>query len=118
MFETLKKRPQFLALQKAPESWATKTIIIQRKKNEQEQSRFGLTVSKRISKRAVDRNLIKRRFRALVNELPDKKFGAGFDYVIIARKEALTRDYSDLKGDVIYALKKIEAKVEAKNEAS
>jgi ribonuclease P protein component len=113
MFETLKKRASFLELQNSKESWATKTIILQRKKNELEQNRYGFTVSKRISKRAVDRNLIKRRLKAIIREIAAEKFGTGFDYVIIARKDALTRKYSDLLGDVEYALKKIE-----KNSAS
>ena len=117
MFETLKKRSDFLGLQKAQESWATKTIIIQRKKNELESNRFGFTVSKRISKRAVDRNLIKRRFRAIVNELTPAKFGSSYDYVVIARNDALTRPYQDLIGDVAYALKKINSKFEKQNEA-
>lgn len=114
MFETLKKRSDFLELQKTQDSWATKTIIIQRQKNELETNRFGFTVSKRISKRAVDRNLIKRRFRAIINELAPEKFGINFDYVFIARADALTRSYEDLLGDVEYALKKIEKKNEAK----
>ena len=114
MFQTLKKRADFLALQKSQESWATKTIIIQRQKNALESNRFGFTVSKRISKRAVDRNRIKRRFRAIINEVAPEKFGAGFDYVFIARIDALTRAYADLRGDVVYAIKKIEAKNEVK----
>jgi len=114
MFETLKKRSDFLILQKAQESWATKTIIIQRLKNNLEKNRFGFTVSKRVSKRAVDRNLIKRRFRAILNELPPEKFGIGYDYVFVARADSLTRDYELLRGDVLYALRKIELKNETK----
>lgn len=117
MFESLKKRASFLLLQKTQESWATKTIILQRKTNGTERNRYGFTVSKRISKRAVDRNLIKRRFRALVNEMPAEKFGSGYDYVIIARKDVMTREYPDLRGDVEYALRKIEKKLEKENEA-
>lgn len=117
MFETLKKRSSFMLLQKSQESWATKTIIIQRNPNGTESNRFGFTVSKRISKRAVDRNLLKRRFRAIVNELPAEKFGAGFDYVFIARNDVLTREYADLRGDVEYTLRKIEKKVSEANEA-
>ena len=114
MFQTLRKRADFLALQKVSESWGTKTIIIQRKKNVLESNRFGFTVSKRISKRAVDRNLIKRRFRSIINDVAPEKFGCCYDYVFIARNEVLTRPYADLLGDVIYAIKKIEAKNEAK----
>ena len=117
MFETLKKRSDFLSLQKTQESWATKTIIIQRQKNELEVNRFGFTVSKRISKRAVDRNLIKRRFRAIINEVAPEKFGNKYDYVFIARNDALTRPYHDLLGDVTYAIKKIDSKIEKSNEA-
>ncbi|MEQ9825873.1 MAG: ribonuclease P protein component [Puniceicoccaceae bacterium] len=58
--------------------------------------RLCVIVSKRISKRAPDRNLLKRRFRALYREyhelLPDH-----LDLILIARQGMLTTPYAELQ---------------------
>lgn len=69
-------------------------------------SRLGYTVSKKVSKLAVERNKIKRRLKAAVAAT----FTAakpGYDYVIIGKKTAMTREFEQLKGDLEFALKKI-----------
>jgi ribonuclease P protein component len=64
--------------------------------------------TKKISKRAVVRNKIKR----IVRELVKMNAGNGFfvkniDYEIIARKTFLLTDFAGLKSDFKYLLKKI-----------
>lgn len=114
LLHTLKKRAEFLACQASGNFLATKTITIQYLANPESCARFGFTVSKRISKLAVERNKIKRRLRAIARELICNKRNllGNYDYVIIARSSALEREFALLKGDVEYALKKI-----LKNEA-
>ena len=68
--------------------------------------RIGITVTKKVGN-AVVRNRIKRRFRALAAAmLPDAGM-AGADHVLIGRLPAMTRDYSQLQGDLATALDKI-----------
>lgn len=55
--------------------------------------RVCVVVSKRVSKRAVDRNLLKRRFRALYRE-NQSLIPADLDIILIARKSMLTAPYS------------------------
>ena len=58
-------------------------------------TRACVVVSKKVSNRAVDRNLLKRRFRTLMREnqlmLPNN-----LDLVLIARKSMLQTSYQDL----------------------
>ncbi len=67
--------------------------------NETSHSRLGITVSKRVSKRAVDRNRIKRWLREDFRQscradqlLHGKGMDQGLDVVVIARRAALTSD--------------------------
>jgi len=51
--------------------------------SEQDTSRLGLIVSKKVGKKAVTRNLVKRRLRETYRQLPNKPMG--LDLVVIAR---------------------------------
>lgn len=69
--------------------------------------RVGYTCSKKIGN-AVARNRVKRRLRAVVAEslLPGAQ--SGWDYVLVGRPGVtIDRDFQALKGDLIYALRKI-----------
>lgn len=61
--------------------------------------RFGLTVSRRVGN-AVVRNRVKRRLREALKRLAGEPQGspgqAHFDYVIVARREALDAQFHDL----------------------
>jgi ribonuclease P protein component len=69
------------------------------------QPRFGFTVSKRCGG-AVQRNRIRRRLKEalrLIDPLPARP---GYDYVIVARPEALGMAFSDLQAGLLRALGK------------
>jgi len=67
--------------------------------NDVAQLRIGFVVSKRISKRAVDRNKVKRllaeALRPLLGEL-----SPGWDIVFSARRDTLTADLRTLEQDI------------------
>lgn len=56
--------------------------------NHLENNRYGFVVSKKVDKRAVRRNSVKRRLRAQV-ELFHKKMPQGYDFLFILKKEAV-----------------------------
>ncbi len=60
--------------------------------------RVGLTVTKKVGN-AVERNRVKRRFREALRT-PDLKTSPDHDYVIVARREALSAPFSKLVGEV------------------
>ena len=61
-------------------------------------ARFGVVVSKKVAAKAVDRNLIKRRWRAsLLKHLSVAPAGA---YVFVAKRDAAVASFADIRDDV------------------
>jgi ribonuclease P protein component len=67
-------------------------------------ARVGFTVSKRIAAKAVERNRIRRRLKE-VARLAEAGFRPGHDYVLVARRSALTADFSELSTMLASALR-------------
>ena len=104
----LKKRAAFLAAAASGRKCATRGMVVQMRPREDMARFYGLTASKRVGN-AVARNRAKRRLRALANALLPVRARAGCDYVLIARPETVARDFALLRGDLLYALKKLGA---------
>ena len=69
--------------------------------------RFGLVVSKKASKLATERNLVKRRFRSCFYGLSDAFKKQQIDYIFIAKSATINLQYSKINQDMQYALSKI-----------
>lgn len=73
--------------------------------NNLENSRFGIIVSNKISKKAVVRNRIKRQVREIISlNLEDIK--KGFDIVIITRIGIVEKKYQEIEKDILNIFKK------------
>lgn len=59
-------------------------------------NRFGLVVSNKISKKATERNLLKRRIREVLRAF-DPKLKAGFDMVIVVYPPMRGKKFSEIK---------------------
>ena len=69
-------------------------------------SRFGISVSLDVSKKATVRNLLKRRVKAVIFEnLPLLR--QGYDVVVRVKKEAVGKEFAELKADLEFLFKKI-----------
>lgn len=113
----MQNRPEFLAAARALRQ-GTKGMMVQaRKRREGEVSsgqpvptdalRVGYTCSKKVGN-AVARNRAKRRLREVARAVLPDHGTPGWDYVLIGRKDATAgRPFEDLKGDLVYALKKL-----------
>lgn len=112
---SLKKRADFLHVQKAGKKWISKSFILQICPNDEKGQRFGLVVTKRLHKLAVDRNRVKRRLRAAIHDILPVKALNDVDYVFIARQDTLSKPFDDLKKDMLWCLRKLEAIEKAKN---
>ena len=80
--------------------------------------RLGITATKKIDKRAVVRNTIKRKvreiFRTLVKNNTDL-FVNNCDYEVITRKSILDISFTELQNEFIKSLQNIKEQYETKN---
>lgn len=87
--------------------WAKSDFLtIKSVKNNLLRSRFGFVVSAKVSKKAVERNKIKRQMRDIVRKGIDS-IKTGFDIVIIASPLSNKVNYQIIKDDLINLLKKL-----------
>lgn len=110
----LKKRSEFLAAARARKQ-GTKAMMIQARKRRDDEDvdpsviRVGFTCSKKVGN-AVARNRAKRRIREVARAILPSCGHAGWDYVLIGRKdETDSRDFKTLQGDLKWALRKLHA---------
>ncbi len=105
----IKKRGDYIKTQNQGKKAHTTNLVVACRKTSAKNaptSRLGVTVSKRVNKRAVVRNLLKRRikevFRTSLPEIAD-----GYDVVIIVRQSATQIGFQELKGELLRALRKL-----------
>lgn len=101
----IKRHFDFLEMQQTPTKAFTKSFVLQVRPNDKGQTRTGFTVSKKISKKAVIRNKLRRQMREIVRLSPELQVKyPSHDVILIAREEALNRDYHQLTRDFSYLL--------------
>jgi len=92
----LKKQKDFEKIFEQGRGARQEEIIIRFLPNQKEFSRFGFIVSKKVSKKAVIRNRIKRLLREAIRYiLPDLK--QGFDVVVIALSGIEKKNFHQIK---------------------
>jgi len=104
----LKNRADFLACNKGSYR-GVKGFVLQgrNRKDGSDDIRVGYTCSKKVGN-AVARNRAKRRLREVARLILPLKGRAGWDYVLIGKREVTaTRDFQDMLADMRYALKKV-----------
>ena len=104
---TLTKRRDFLAANAGKRAPMPAFVLLVRRRDDNDAAmRVGYTVTKKIGN-AVVRNRIKRRFRALAQAVLPESGVPGADHILIGRSDGLTRDFAQLKTDLIKALGKV-----------
>ena len=113
--EVLKVRKDFLAASRARRQGTQGMLVQARRRRDDEPHdptliRVGFTCSKKVGN-AVARNRAKRRLREAARAILPIKGHQGWDYVLVGRADSTAaRPFEDLKGDLIYALKKLHEK--------
>jgi ribonuclease P protein component len=108
----LKRRPEFLRVAATRLKWVAPGLIVQVRKRLVEEeatndARVGFTVSRKVGN-SVKRNRVRRRLKAAADLIMTKHAQEGMDFVIIGRKNTLTRPFPALMADMTAALKKLE----------
>ncbi len=104
--QRLTRRQDFLAAAKAV-SFGTPGFLLQaRNRQDFGEVRIGFTCTKKLGN-AVARNRIKRRLREIARLSLGEAAEPSYDYVLVGRSAAATRDFQKLQADLISALSKI-----------
>ncbi|MBD3282529.1 MAG: ribonuclease P protein component [Candidatus Portnoybacteria bacterium] len=101
----LKKKKDFQNVFEKGETIAGRFVFFKKAKNKSDEKRFGFIVSSKVSKKAVVRNKIKRRLRAIVKEEVDN-IKSGLDMVIIAKPQVVDKSFNEIKEEVLELFKK------------
>ncbi len=81
------------------------TLRVLKNTNNKEETRFSFVVSRKVSKTAPKRNLLKRRARFAVSRLGGG-VKEGFLCVFFVKKGAIGIPYSEMEKEILYLLKK------------
>ena len=115
--ERLKKRAEFLRVAGTRRKWVTQGLILQgaprpgikpdtEYAGEDRLARVGFTVTKKVGK-AVVRNRVRRRLRAVAEQLMSEHALPGWDYVVIGRAQTIDRPFDKLIDDMRFALRRV-----------
>lgn len=108
MLPTLKKRRDFLRAARNGVKSVTPGVILQVRPSAEAVTaadgiRVGFTVSRKVGN-AVTRNRARRRLRAAAERVLNERAQRGRDYVLIGRRETVSRPFAALVGDLEKAL--------------
>jgi ribonuclease P protein component len=108
--ERLRQRADFLAVADGTRAGSAAFILQSRRRDDLGPIRFGFTVTKK-NGTATERNRIRRRLRELVkrldNDLDVMAMRPHHDYVLVGRRDALTRNFATMLDDLRTALNRL-----------
>jgi ribonuclease P protein component len=106
-YSVIRKRPEFLAANRG-RRYATPgfVLLVHDRKDDTPDIRLGITITKKVGN-AVIRNRMRRRFRALMQEMLGVHGKAGADHILIGRGNGIERDFDVLRAEMMKALTKL-----------
>ncbi|MBN8919106.1 MAG: ribonuclease P protein component [Rhizobiales bacterium] len=104
--QRLKQRAEFLAAAAAARAPANGFVLQARRRDDEGPARFGFTASRKIGS-ATERNRARRRLRDVVRRTDAALTAPGHDYVLVARRAAITLSFERLMEDFRSSLRRI-----------
>ena len=92
-FKSLKKQNDFQNVFNRGNVFGNKVFAFYFVKNGIEENRIGIIVSKKVSKKAVVRNRLRRQIREAYR-LNEEQFVSGYDFILIGKQSLLDAGYS------------------------
>ncbi|KMK77896.1 ribonuclease P protein component [Alkalihalobacillus pseudalcaliphilus] len=103
--QRIKKNKEFSLVFNKGTSVANRQFVIYAlAKEEQNQFRLGLSVSKKVGN-AVTRNRVKRMIRTFFQTYKER-LHTEYDFVVIARKPVATMEYAEVEASLLHVLRK------------
>ena len=99
-FPSIKKNSDFQAIYRTAKSYANRQLVMYVKKTGGQQSRIGISVSKKVGNSVVRHHLAR-----LIREsyrLHEEEFQCGMDVVVIARVNAKNCTYFEIEGALLH----------------
>jgi ribonuclease P protein component len=103
--DRLRQRADFLAVASGARVNASAFVLQSRRRDDSGPIRIGFTVTKK-NGTATERNRIRRRLRELVKRLDPVSMQPHHDYVLVGRRDALSRDFAAMLDDLRAAFTK------------
>ena len=103
----LKQRADFLAAASGAKVATAAFVLQERHRDDDGPARIGFTVSRKVGT-AVERNRVRRRLRDIVKRAAAESLRAGYDYVLVGRRTALSRQFDQMIDDFRNALRRLE----------
>lgn len=97
--DRLRQRADFLAVANGARVNSSAFVLQSRRRDDNGPIRIGFTVTKK-NGTATERNRIRRRLRELVKRLDPVSMPAHHDYVLVGRRDALSRDFATMLDDL------------------
>ncbi|CCD97890.1 ribonuclease P protein component [Bradyrhizobium sp. STM 3809] len=105
--DRLRQRADFLAVADGVRANSPAFVVQRRERGDQGPVRIGFTVTKK-NGTATERNRIRRRLRELVKRLDPLTMRPHSDYVLVGRRDALSRDFLTMLDDLTTALRRLD----------
>ena len=112
--DRLRQRADFLAVANGARVSSAAFALQSRARSDQGPIRVGFTVTKK-NGNAPERNRIRRRLRELVKRPDVISMRPHHDYVLVGRREALTRDFAVMLDDLNGALRRLDRPAKRRN---
>ena len=103
--DRLRQRADFLAVANGARVNSPAFVLQSRRRDDSGPIRIGFTVTKK-NGNAPERNRIRRRLREVVKRLDPVSMQPHHDYVLVGRRDALTRDFATMIDDLRAAFTK------------
>jgi len=107
IMDRLRQRADFIAVANAARMNSAVFVVQSRVRDDDGPVRIGFTVTKK-NGTATERNRIRRRLRELVKRLDGVSMRPHSDYVLVGRRDALSRDFAVMLDDLRSALRRLD----------
>lgn len=101
----IKKDYEFRKVYKHGKSFANKYLVVYILKNKTDQTRIGISISKKVGN-AITRNRIRRRMKEIYRLKIDENIKKGYDLVFISRVAAKDANYKDIEKSMYSLVRK------------
>jgi ribonuclease P protein component len=105
--DRLRQRADFLAVANGARAASAAFVVQSRRRDDDGPIRVGFTVTRK-NGTATERNRIRRRLRELVKRLDAISMRPHHDYVLVGRRDALTRDFAAMLEDLRSAMRRLD----------